>query len=299
FLSTTPCAQLVWCKPLTSAVQSAFALIIIEGGVLTNTQIDQMVILIQSGDWQQVGQRVAELGLTPPTAAVVEVPEELLQTVLALEGGETLAAGLTLYAENCAACHGTNLEGTALAPSLTSVELLASTDTEIERIITQGMPGTLMAGWGNTLTPDEIAQVIGLIRRWSDLQESGIELPAIEVPVVAATPEMIAEGAQLYTIACKACHGVDALGSPMAPALNSQQSLAETPDAAIYQIIAQGVPGTLMPAWGGRLSDNDLNAIVAYLRSLEAAAPLINQPSTPAPGQAPAGGAGPPWLRNP
>lgn len=30
-----------------------------------------------------------------------------------------------------------------------------------------------------------------------------------------------------------------------------------------------------MPAWGGRLSDADLNALVAFLRSLEATAPVI------------------------
>jgi hypothetical protein len=54
--------------------------------------------------------------------------------------------------------------------------------------------------------------------------------------------------------------------------------LAETPDAAIYPIVAGGIPGTLMPAWGNRLSDQDIQSLVAFLRSLEPSAPAIVPP---------------------
>ena len=50
------------------------------------------------------------------------------------------------------------------------------------------------------------------------------------------------------------------------------------PDAAIYQIIAGGVPDTLMPAWGSRLTDRDIQSLVAFLRSMEPTAPAIVQP---------------------
>ena len=66
----------------------------------------------------------------------------------------------------------------------------------------------------------------------------------------------------------------------MAPALNNQLFLSETPDAAIYQIIAGGVPDTLMPAWGSRLNDTEIQSIVAFLRSLEDTAPSIVPPIT-------------------
>jgi mono/diheme cytochrome c family protein len=89
---------------------------------------------------------------------------------------------------------------------------------------------------------------------------------------------LIAEGEQLYNIACKTCHGIEAYGTRMAPSLNNQTFLSETPDAAIYQIIAGGVPETVMPAWGNRLTEEDLSALVAYLRSLEATAPPIANP---------------------
>jgi mono/diheme cytochrome c family protein len=90
---------------------------------------------------------------------------------------------------------------------------------------------------------------------------------------------MIAEGDRLFNIACKSCHGPDGYGSPMAPALNNHIFLAETPDAAIYQIIAGGVPESLMPAWGSRLTDQDIQSLVAFLRSMEPSAPAIVQPN--------------------
>ncbi|MEI2776462.1 MAG: c-type cytochrome [Tetrasphaera sp.] len=64
----------------------------------------------------------------------------------------------------------------------------------------------------------------------------------------------------------------------MAPALNNQTFLSQTEDAAIQQIIAGGVPGTTMPAWGGYLSEADIAAITAFLRSLEENAPAMAAP---------------------
>lgn len=265
------------------------------GGVLTSAQVDQLITLVRRGNWEYVEAQVAEMGLTPPTAVEVEVPDELIAQIQAMPGGDVLAASVTLYAENCAACHGANLEGTTLAPALDTAELRAqNTAEDLARTISTGVPGTLMAGWSQVLPQETIAEVADLILRWDTLRAEGVELPVIEVPVVEATPEMIAAGERLYNVTCVACHGASALGSRMAPPLNNQQFLAETPDAAIAQIIAGGVPGTMMPAWGGRLTDTDINSIVAYLRSLEPTAPSVNTAPTP---QAPAGGGGPPWTR--
>jgi mono/diheme cytochrome c family protein len=63
-----------------------------------------------------------------------------------------LASGLQIYATNCVACHGANGEGTTLAPALNTDELRARlTADDIARIVTQGVPGTLMAGWARAL----------------------------------------------------------------------------------------------------------------------------------------------------
>lgn len=249
-----------------------------EGGILSASQISDMVVFIQQANWEYVNARVAELGLTPPEVTEMEVSEEMLTSLTALEGGESLSLGLTTYAENCAACHGSNGAGTMIAPALDSADLRATPRDEILATVNNGVNGTLMASWQNILAPEEIAATVDLLLRWDELLNSGVEFPEAEMLTIASSPEMIADGYDLFHIACKSCHGVDGYGTRMAPALNNEIFLSETPDAAIYQIIAGGVSGTLMPAWGSRLSDYDLQSLVAYLRSLEETAPAIVPP---------------------
>jgi cytochrome c oxidase cbb3-type subunit 3 len=182
-----------------------------------------------------------------------------------------------VYAENCAACHGANAAGTVIAPALDTEALRATPQADLLTLVNEGVPGTLMVAWQGMLTPEEITSVVELLYQWPNLLQAGVEFPKVVV-TFASTPEMIAAGERLFNIACKTCHGVEAFGSPMAPALNNAIFLADTPDAAIYQIIAGGVSGTMMPAWGSRLNDQDLQALVAYLRSFEPDAPVVMPP---------------------
>jgi len=249
-----------------------------EGGVFTNPQITDFVTLIQQGNWDYVGVRVAELGLTPPEVIEMEVSEEMLASVAALPGGETLSGGLLVYAENCAACHGSNGAGTIIAPALDSADLRTTPRADLVDLVNMGVPGTLMAGWEGMLNSDEVGAVLDLIYRWPEIVQSGVEFPEVEVMSIPSSPELIADGQRLFNITCKSCHGVDGYGSRMAPALNNELFLSETPDVAIYQIIAGGVPDTLMPAWGSRLTDYDIQSLVAFLRSMEPSAPAIVPP---------------------
>ena len=248
-----------------------------EGGMLSDTQIDALVTLVQYGDWNTVYTLADARGVVPPEIVVAEVSEETVAQISALPDGDMLTSGLTLYVENCAACHGANLEGTTLAPALNTVELQSTESYEIARIIEQGVPGTLMAGWDAALDDSEVDALVTLILRYPELQNTGVEMPVVEPEPIDMSPEAIARGERLFDITCTSCHGVDGYGSPMAPALNNALFLDSTSDAAIRQIIAMGVSGTVMPAWGGRFSDAQMNDIVAYLRSLQATAPTITE----------------------
>lgn len=266
-----------------------------EGGIFTNAQMDSLVTLIQYANWDAVAARVDELGLTPPDPIVVELSDETLALVAALPDGEALSAGLQVYATECAACHGANGEGTTLAPALNTSDLRAQKAAdELTRIVENGVPGTLMAGWQRTLTAEQIASVVMLIERWPELDAAGVVLPVLETQPLDMSPETIAYGERLFSLTCAQCHGAEGYGTRLAPALNNQTFLSQTTDAAIQQIIAGGVPGTSMPAWGGRLSEYDIAALTAYLRSLEPTAPAVA--STPAESGAAVGG-GPPWQR--
>ena len=260
----------------TNTLMAAWA--VEECGIFSNSQIDDFITFMQQANWAYVEARVTELGLTPPAVIEMEVSDEMLASLSSLAGGEALTEGLFVYADNCAACHGANGAGTIIAPAIDSAELRATPKEEIVQLVNTGVSGTLMASWQNILAPEEINAVVNLIYRWPDLLAAGIDFPEVEVMSIPSSPELIADGQQLFNIACKSCHGVDGYGSPMAPAVNNQLFLTETPDAAIYQIVAGGVPGTLMPAWGSRLDDYKLQSLVAFLRSMEPSAPAILPP---------------------
>lgn len=262
-----------------------------EGGVLNNMDVDQLIAMIQYGNWTDTAHTVAQLGLDPPTVISVEISDEILADLANLPHGDTIARALPVYAANCIGCHGAQAEGTSIAPALNDPAVREKSDDELNRIVTNGVPGTLMAGWNQALMPEQIADLVGLIRYWDEIPAGLIPQP--EPPAIASSDvNVIAAGGQLYNVACSHCHGADGQGTRMAPALNVQSFLTETNDLAIKAIIANGVPNTRMPAWGGRLSDEELNRLVSFLRAWEPTAPAVSQPGGGMPG------GGPPWMRN-
>lgn len=265
-----------------------------EGGVLNNWEIDQVITMIQQGDWTSTAQTVEALDLTPPTVLTAEISAETLAQLTNLPNGELIARALPVYAANCAGCHGAQGEGSSIAPVVNSDTLRQQNDDQqLERIIAKGVPGTLMAGWDKTLSESELTDLVGLIRHWDDIPAGAI--PQQAAPAIASTDaEVIANGERLYGIVCASCHGVNGQGRPMAPALNTQTFLQNTNDQAIKAIITQGIPETRMPAWGGRLTDEELNALVSYLRSWEGSAPAVAEPTMPGM----MGGRRPMWMNN-
>jgi mono/diheme cytochrome c family protein len=247
-----------------------------EGGILTGMQIQSLVTTLQADTWDTVAARVAALDLTPPQIVVAEIPAETLLLVETLPDGAALSAGLRVYAENCVACHGANGEGSSLAPALNTDELrIRLSDADIARIITEGVPGTLMSSWSNALDTAQQQAVILLISQWGELNAAGVSLPTIEAAPLDMSPQAVASGKRLFDLLCTQCHGIDGYGSPIAPALNNQTFLSQNPDAIVQAIIAGGVTGTVMPAWSGYLTDADIAAITAYLRSLQPSASVV------------------------
>lgn len=271
-----------------------------DGGPLSDYQIDQLVALILTGDWQQTQDRVVNLGLAPQVPFSAEPDPGILASLTALADGDVLVLGVQVYAENCVACHGPDGTGTTLAPALNTPEVRTQATADLQRTLSLGVPGTLMAGWERALLPEEIQALLTLINRWDELPAGAI--PAPDRPV-AVTAESLALGQELYSSSCSRCHGPDGQGTPRAPALNVKSFLAETPDLAVQQIITLGVPGTAMPAWGDRLTDAEIQAVVGFIRSWEPNAPVVAEPARGSGGpwwqtggsQGSQPGGGPPW----
>jgi cytochrome c oxidase cbb3-type subunit III len=74
---------------------------------------------------------------------------------------------------------------------------------------------------------------------------------------------------QLYSQNCAGCHGANGKGGP-ALALANPIYLAIAPDASIRRTVAQGIRGTMMPAFattfGGMLTDAQIDEIVRGLK---------------------------------
>jgi Cytochrome c, mono- and diheme variants len=85
-------------------------------------------------------------------------------------------------------------------------------------------------------------------------------------------------GHGLFVSNCASCHGKLAQGGS-GPTLNAKEFLGATTDAQIHVLVAGGVSGSDMPSWGidfgGTMTDEQVQQIVTYLRSLQPTAPSV------------------------
>lgn len=77
----------------------------------------------------------------------------------------------------------------------------------------------------------------------------------------------------LYKSKCAACHGADGSGNTTmgkslgAKDLGSAEVQKQT-DAQLTDIVTNGMAGGKMPAYKGKLTDDDIKGLVGYLRTL-------------------------------
>ena len=83
-------------------------------------------------------------------------------------------------------------------------------------------------------------------------------------------PEVVAAGRDLYNKSCTACHGKDGAEGDRAPSLNANRRYFRLSEAAIFDVVKNGIPGTAMPDSG--LPDLDLWRIVAFIRNIRGTA---------------------------
>lgn len=74
-------------------------------------------------------------------------------------------------------------------------------------------------------------------------------------------------GRWTFRILCAPCHGIHADGG-RGPDLTLGTYAAGDRDADLVRVIARGVPGTEMAAYAGRVSDQEIAQLVAYIRSV-------------------------------
>lgn len=183
-----------------------------------------------------------------------------------------------LYAQNCAACHGSNGQGgSAIDLANPEYEALVD-DASLRKWISQGMPGTQMPAFAQSsngmLTDAQIEAIVaGMRKKWSQQNAFAGATPRPYAQIQAGDAK---RGEQAYQARCAVCHKSSdgEITSPVYLALVSDQYLRS--------ITIAGSPDIGQPDWrhdseGGKaaspLTTQDVDDIVAYLASLRNSAP--------------------------
>ena len=172
------------------------------------------------------------------------------------------STGKTLFDQHCTSCHGDKIP--------------AAPDKETARkIISSGGAHITMPVWGNILTPEQLDALV-------------------QYSLAASKGKGTEAGAQLFAGNCAACHGQFGEGGPnparfgdMISSISSADFLKTRDDTTIQNIISLGLPDSGMSPFsssnGGPLSDDEVDSLVAYIRSWEANPPAVLPPEIPTP----------------
>ena len=185
----------------------------------------------------------------------------------------------------CAQCHGPNGRG-GVSPAVPALQIVgkAMTPAQLRTIIDHGLgqPANptkpYMPVWGQVISARQVTALIAYLHAG---------LPAVAgatAPPVQTDQGPVVEGAQLYVrYGCVNCHGPNGLGgvpNPVSedktiPALSGADFFKEfNTDQKIIDVIRSGsvlgrAPIVSMPHWGGILTDAQLHALVAYIKTLK------------------------------
>jgi len=181
------------------------------------------------------------------------------------------ARGKTLYGKYCSFCHGAEGKGYAAdeAPALASDDLLAlATDDFLRDAIFKGRPGTTMSAWavirGGPLGHDDASALVAYLRTWQTR-------PSERVTERTLSPSASAErGAAIYAAHCKTCHGAKGRDGKH-NALANPELLASASDGFLATTIERGRAGTPMQGFRGKLTSEQIDDVIALLRSWQKA----------------------------
>lgn len=158
------------------------------------------------------------------------------------------ALGQQLYREQCASCHGE--DGYGIVPGARNFGDLdymrGETPASFYAAVTEGRGQ--MPSFQSILTSDERWDVVFYVWRFS------------------SNAETLALGQHLYETNCAACHGVEGTGEMLGAAdFTDLRFVDDRAPRDFYLVITQGRGS--MPAWQGRLSQDERWAVIDYLRT--------------------------------
>ena len=182
--------------------------------------------------------------------------------------GFILSSGKALFADNCAPCHQAGGQGVpGFFPNLADDDwLYGGSFDKIHQTIAGGRRG-YMPTFNEVLSGEQIDQLALFVASLSGTEHDGAKATA---------------GRALFNgeaAACYFCHGADAKGRTEIGAPNLTDNIwlwvdapagtgAAAKVAAIRSVIANGVNKGVMPAWGDRLTPEQIKVLTVYVHEL-------------------------------
>ncbi len=79
------------------------------------------------------------------------------------------------------------------------------------------------------------------------------------------------DGSAIYKQKCSMCHGMDGKGFPAikTPDLTDHKWQASNSDKEMTEVIKNGKKGTPMPAFADKLKDDEIQAVVKFIRTFD------------------------------
>ena len=203
------------------------------------------------------------------------------------------SSGRMAYGHYCRSCHGEQGQGlvagglTVAPRSFSAPEAKAELSRErMISAVTRGVPGTLMWGYTEKMSADQIGAVVDYVRR-ELMVSNAATLPApasgtgnpqgtqvdMSLPLPTRLIGDVRAGEQFFMGNCAACHGK--LGDGQGPRayfmtvkprnFTDERSRATLNRPAIFSAITNGRPGTEMPAWGKVLSNQEIANVAEFV----------------------------------
>jgi mono/diheme cytochrome c family protein len=180
----------------------------------------------------------------------------------------------TLYAQNCAGCHGADGRGGAAIALADPVYLGIADDATIRKVTANGVRGTAMPAFapsaGGLLTDKQVEVIASGIREhWSKPEALNGANPPSYTP---KSPADAARGAQTYKNYCESCHGPNGRGGTKGSSITDDSFLALISDQGLRTVVITGRPELGAPDWradvsGKPMSEQEVTDVVAWLAS--------------------------------
>lgn len=226
-------------------------------------------------------------GSTMPVVALAPEVTELVLDVLQSPPEKPLDGSdpKHLYMHLCQRCHAAAGDGKGLIQEnlanfprafASNADFFRNvSDQRLLHSVTEGIAGTSMPPYGKLLTETQrqalldliFSAFVGIPRAEKTAQEPLPEPP--ETPLEARVAE------QLFADHCARCHGITGTGKgpealshlPRPRNLTNRPYFAGIDDQRIFRTLAEGVPGTAMPAFRGSFNNGELWALVQKVRN--------------------------------